>query len=232
MAKYKCATLGDCDRANAGEVFERAPGEDTTCPGCNMPLELQAVTATAGGGKRAPLIATVVVAVLAVAGGVGYWMLNKSPVAQVAQVATAAVAVADAARQSGIAPSDAETKAARIEGDQKLANGEAADAEQASSKAAANEMLKLAIAKMSQGKLDEAEKDLLEARARAPKQPLVYYDMAILRLKQGRSDDALKEFESSFAAGFSHFDLMEKDTDLDQIRKAPAFAELIAKYRK
>lgn len=229
MAKYKCATLGDCDRANAGEVFERAPGEDTTCPGCNMPLELQAVTASAGGGKRAPLIAAVAVAVLAVAGGAGYWMLKKSPVVQ---VATVAVAVADAARQSGIAPSDAETKAARIEGDQKLANGEAADAEQASSKAAANEMLKLAIAKMSQGKLDEAEKDLLEARARAPKQPLVYYDMAILRLKQGRSDDAMKEFESSFAAGFSHFDLMEKDSDLDQIRKTPAFAELIAKYRK
>ncbi len=228
MAKYKCPTLGDCDRANAGEVFERAPGEDSKCPACNTPLELQAATASAGGSRRAPVIAAVAVAVLVVAGA-GYWAVKKSPVAQ---VASAAVAVVEAAHQSGIAPSDAETKAARIEGDQKLANGEAADAELASSKAAANEMLKLAIAKMSQGKLDEAEKDLLEARVRAPKQPLVYYDMAILRLKQGRSDDALKEFESSFAAGFSHFDLMEKDTDLDQIRKTPAFAELIAKYRK
>lgn len=228
MAKYKCATLGDCDRANAGEVFERAPGEDSKCPGCNMPLELQAAPA-AGGSKRTPLIAAVAVAVLVVGGGAAYWTIKKSPAVQ---VATAAVQVADAVRQPGIAPSDAETKAARIEGDKKLANGEAADAEQASSKAAANEMLKLAIAKMSQGKLDDAEKDLLEARARAPKQPLVYYDMAILRLKQGRTDDALKEFESSFAAGFSHFDLMDKDADLDQIRKLPAFAELMAKYRK
>lgn len=28
MAKYKCPTLGDCDKANSGEIFERAPGEE------------------------------------------------------------------------------------------------------------------------------------------------------------------------------------------------------------
>jgi len=106
----------------------------------------------------------------------------------------------------------------------------AAQAELRSNKAASNELIKLAIAKMAQGKLDEAEIDLLEARKRTPQQSLVYYNMAILRLKQGRSDDALKEFESSFKTGFSHFQMMDQDSDLDEFRNSPAFLELTAKY--
>ena len=42
MAKYKCPTLGDCDNANSGEVFERSPGDDVKCPKCDTPMELQA----------------------------------------------------------------------------------------------------------------------------------------------------------------------------------------------
>jgi predicted negative regulator of RcsB-dependent stress response len=133
---------------------------------------------------------------------------------------------------SGIAPSDAETKALRKDSQDKLTSGDAASAEQAGNKAAANEMLKLAIAKMSQGKLEDAEKELLAARERDPKQSLVSYNLAVLRLKQGRKDDALKEFEASFMAGFSHFNQMDQDTDLDILRKDPRFNELIAQYRK
>ena len=83
---------------------------------------------------------------------------------------------------------------------------------------------------MAQGKLDEAEKDLLEARKRTPKKSLIHHNMAILRLKQGRLDDALKEFESRFKTGFSHFKMMDQDSDLDESRSLPAFLELTAKY--
>lgn len=244
MAKYKCPTLGDCDKANSGYVFEIAAGGDIKCPECNVQLEPQMSAPTRT--RRAPtvLVAGVVAALLIAAGG-GYFytrppVVTALPEPSAAPVVTAqpepsaapwvsTAPIADA--KVGIAPSDAETRMLRQEGDSKLANGAAAEAELASGKAAANEMLKLAISKMAQGKLDEAEKDLIEARTRAPKQSLVYYNMAILRLKQGRTDDAMKEFETSFSNGFAYFDKLDEDSDLDTLRKTPRFAELVARYR-
>ena len=95
-----------------------------------------------------------------------------------------------------------------------------------------NELLNLAIAHLEQGNLAEAEKDLQAARAHAPQQPLVAYNTAILRLKQHRVDDALRELDASFAAGFSSFDQLDMDNDLDPIRDNPRFVALVAKYRK
>ena len=241
MAKYKCPTLGDCDHANRGEIFERAPGEDLKCPGCGTLLNPVATPDTCGGGNKTPLIAAGA-AVLVVLAGAGYYFTaggNKPvepppPPAPVVEQAPAPAPVAMPPAQAaapGIAPSEADTRALRQESQDKLTAGDAASAEQAGNRAAANEMLKLAIAKMTQGKLDEAEKDLLEARARDPKQSLVSYNLAILRLKQGRRDDALKEFEASFMAGFSYFDKMDQDPDLDGLRKDARFTELVAQYR-
>jgi tetratricopeptide (TPR) repeat protein len=121
--------------------------------------------------------------------------------------------------------------AQRKDSDAKLSNGDASGAESASNQVAAKEMVKVAIAQMSQGKLDDAEKELSDAAARDPKQSLVYYNMAVLRLKQGRTDDAFKELEASFLNGFSYFDEMQKDPDLDAIRNDPRFTALIKKYR-
>ncbi|HJV01880.1 MAG TPA: hypothetical protein VJ752_15170 [Burkholderiaceae bacterium] len=95
-----------------------------------------------------------------------------------------------------------------------------------------NELMNLAISHIEQGNLDEAEKDLQVARAHAPQQPLVAYNTAILRVKQHRKDDALRELEASFAAGFSYFDQLDMDNDLDPLRDDPRFVALVAKYRK
>ncbi|MBA5607712.1 hypothetical protein H3H36_20345 [Duganella sp. FT3S] len=95
-----------------------------------------------------------------------------------------------------------------------------------------NELMNLAIGHIEQGNLDEAEKDLQAARAHAPQQPLVAYNTAILRVKQHRKDDALRELEASFAAGFSYFDQLDMDNDLDPLRDDPRFVALVAKYRK
>ena len=231
MAKYKCPSLGDCDKANSGEIFERSPGEDLKCPGCGQLLQI--VNAPSSDdtprGNKMLLFVGVVVAV-ALLGGAGYYFLGASrkapePVSPVSAPAPGATA-------SGIAPSEADSKALRQESQDKLTSGDAASAEQASNKAAANEMLKLAIAKMAQSRFDEAEKDLLAARERDPKQSLVSYNLAVLRLKQGRTDDALKEFEASFMAGFSYFDKMDQDPDLDALRKDKRFTDLVAQYRK
>jgi tetratricopeptide (TPR) repeat protein len=253
MAKYKCKSLGVCEKATAAEIFDRTAGDDLKCPSCGSPLLPLDTPASGGGRSKTPLIAGAVAA-LALLGVGGYYLTagrtktpetpapaQESPAsasavaasvpAPVAAPASAPVVAAPTAA-SGIAPSEAETKALRKDSQDKLTAGDAASAEQAGNKAAANEMLKLAIAKMSQGKLDDAEKELLAARERDPKQSLVSYNLAVLRLKQGRKDDALKEFEASFMAGFNYFNQMDQDTDLDNLRKDPRFNDLIAQYRK
>jgi tetratricopeptide (TPR) repeat protein len=169
-------------------------------------------------------------AVLALLAGGGYFYSKREPATAVAASEPAPALPAAEPAPSGIAPSDAETKALRQRGEAQLAGGDAEQAASASSRAAVNELLKLAIAEMAQGKLDEADKDLAQARERGPKEPLVYYNTAILRLKQGRTDDALKEFEASFMAGFSYYDKLEQDRDLDELRKDPRFAALIKQY--
>jgi tetratricopeptide (TPR) repeat protein len=229
MAKYKCPTLGDCDKANSGEIFERSPGEDLKCPGCATQLEAQMTTSpTTGGKKTLPII--VGVAVLALLAGGGYLYSKREPATAVVVAEPAPALPAAEPAPAGIAPSDAETKVLRQQGEAQLAGGDAEQAASASGRAAVNELLKLAIAEMAQGKLDEADKDLAQARERGPKEPLVYYNTAILRLKQGRTDDAFKEFEASFMAGFSHFDKLKQDRDLDELRKNPRFAALIKQY--
>lgn len=235
MAKYKCPTLGDCDKANAGEVFDVMPGEDTKCPTCATQLEL--VPVAVPGGRMPKALIGIVAAVVVVCGGAGYaYVKHKAAVvpADVAAVPTevaAAPAPAKATTPNGMAPSDAETAALRRQSEAGLVAGASKQAEDDGSRAVANEMMKVAIAKMAQGKLDEAEKELNDAQARAPRQPLVYYNLAILRLKQARTDEALKQFEAAFMAGFDNFKEMDADTDLDGLRKDPRFVDLVNKYR-
>ena len=235
MAKYKCPTLGDCDKANSGEVFDIAPGDNTHCPGCSTPLELLAAAPVP---KRPPvgLIAGAAAAVLVIAGGAYMFMKHPAEPAAVVAQAEPAAAVAPAepaasATPNGMAPSEAETRALQRQSEAGLVTGAAEQAEDSGSQAVANEMMKVAIAKMAQGKLDEADKELEAARARAPKQPLVYYNLAVLRLKQARTDDALAQFEAAFMAGFHNFKEMDADGDLDGLRKDARFAELVKKYR-
>lgn len=242
MPIYKCPTVGDCEKANAGEIFVRSPGEDLKCPECSTLLVPQ-VSAQKAAPK--PLlvvgaIAAAVVVIGALGGGVYYKKTHSaeadtaSSASSMASASTVADAPASAAAQAsgiGIAPSEAGIAAQRKEGDTKLSQGDATGAESAGNQVAAKEMVKVAIAQMSQGKLDDAERELNAAAARDPKQSLVYYNRAILRLKQGRNDEAFKELEASFLNGFTYFDEMQKDPDLDAIRNDPRFTALVKKYR-
>lgn len=248
MPTYKCPTIGDCEKANAGEIFVRSPGEDLHCPDCSTLLELQ-TSAIAKGPNRMLIGAAVAVAVVVVIGAGGGLFYKRShsaseataqivaaPPNGAASTSAAVVAIASAsspvaAANVGISPSEADITAQRKDSDTKLSQGDASGAESASNQVAAKEMVKVAIAQMSQGKLDDAEKELNDAAIRDPKQSLVYYNMAVLRLKQGRTDDALKQFEASFLNGFAYFDEMQKDPDLDGIRNDPRFTALVKKYR-
>lgn len=260
MATYKCPTLGDCERANLGELFSRAPGEDLKCPSCSTLLELQTGGLQPRGVDKRLIVAAVAAGIVIIGAAGGYYykkvrapgldtsastsipasnadvaVLVVPPIS--ASSATVSGATSDSASSGviastgGIAPTDDDIKQTRREGDSKLTTGDSAGAATASNQAAAKELVKSAIAQMSQGKLDEADKDLSDALTRDGKQPLVYYNIAILRLKQGRVDDALKQMEASFLNGFKFFDQMDKDPDLDSIRQDPRFVDLEKRYR-
>lgn len=241
MAEYKCPALVDCPRADAHEIFDLPPADEHTCPQCGT--KLVAARPTTGGitqpvGKSSTLVVAIVVGLVAVAGG--GWVLTRPSATSIAEpipasappvLASNPMPVPGAVASVGLAPTEQEVQALRKQGEDSLVKGDAAAAEQAANQAAANELMKLAISKMSQGKLEDAEKDLISAREKDPKQSLAYYNMAILRLRQARTDDAIKEFEASFMAGFSHFKEMDQDKDLEMIRKDPRFSELVARYR-
>lgn len=235
MAKYHCPALVDCPRADAREVFDLPISDDNCCPGCKTPLVL--IKDGADGDKQPPkrMVLVIAGAVVVAAAAGGYLMLNRKPNPGVVAAGSApASAVADASAASastGMTPAEAETQALKQQGEAKLVQGDASGAEVASSKAAANELIKLAVAKMAQNKLDDAEKDLQTARLKDPKQSLVSYNMAVLRLRQGRTDDALKEFEACFILGFPYFDKMDLDSDLATIRQDKRFVDLVARYR-
>ena len=72
----------------------------------------------------------------------------------------------------------------------------------------------------------------MQARERDATESLIYYNLAIVRLRQNLPEEALKQLEAAFTAGFKHFDAMDKDTDLDSLRDLPKFKELISRYRK
>lgn len=60
----------------------------------------------------------------------------------------------------------------------------------------------------------------------------VYYNIACARSMQGRTDEALTAFGQALEAGFDDFEHIEKDTDLDPIRREPRFVQLLERARQ
>jgi predicted negative regulator of RcsB-dependent stress response len=123
-------------------------------------------------------------------------------------------------------------RAARSASSTSLGNAEFSEAEKKAARAAALEMIKTAVAKMGQGDLTGAEKELMQAKERDAAEPLIYYNLAIVRLRQKQPEEALKQLEAAFMAGFSHFDAHGSGSDLDPLRNNPKFKELMRTYHK
>jgi hypothetical protein len=247
MTQYHCPALVDCPRADAREIFDLPLGEDNKCPTCQSPLVLlsQNTPPPTGGNKKRPLlVGGTLAAVAAVAVAAGAWYLTHAP-APVAAPAASSAAVASAPESAvatlaavpaapaanGMTPDPAETASLKRKGESQLVAGEASAAELTTSKAAANELIKLAVSKLAQSKLDDAERDLLAAKNKDPRQSLVNYNLGVLRLRQNRTDDALKEFEACFMKGFPYFDKLEQDSDLASIRKDTRFVAMLKRYQ-
>lgn len=258
MYKYLCKSVGDCRVADSGEpITSETLLNDPRCSECANPLvpvENNSATrgAVTGNGGKAGLLIAVAAAVVLAGGGSWYLISSKAQPDQTSSVAIAAPSTsaelvqenkptASVSAESapltgitgvGISPSEAETSKARRESDQKLGNGEFSEAEKRAARAAALEMIKTAVAKLGQGDLVGAERELMQARERDATESLIYYNLAIVRLRQQQPDEALRQLEAAFMAGFSHFDAMDKDSDMDSLRADPRFRKLLSVYRR
>ncbi len=59
-----------------------------------------------------------------------------------------------------------------------------------------------------------------------------YYDAACLNALMGRTEQALDAFDKAMSLGYRGFHHIAVDTDLDNIRNLPRFAEILNKYRQ
>jgi tetratricopeptide (TPR) repeat protein len=252
MPIYKCENYSNCASADTGKPIELASAVEPKCPVCSAPLKsLSGDSSVEGdavaqprGGKSVKIAAAVFL--LALLGG-GYWGYQKMNAPVVLQPlpssSTAAgvpagdakapsVAAAEIKPPAGLAPSENDTITLKKATDEALLKNKAAEAEASASKAAANELIKSAVAKIAQNKLAEAEDDLQSALKQDPKNSLAYYNLAVIKLRSNKKEDALRYFELSFQAGFPYYDKMEQDQDLASLRKDPQFSALVAKYRR
>lgn len=250
MAKYICKNFGACGKADAKEEIDVMPGTDAKCQECGATLhEVGKVAPDMGGGGPAKWIIPAALAGIALVGGGGWYAYStyvKKPVEAVqtgVDVAKTAIDLAKAALatkgekpgtnpMNGPIPDEAEIQALKKDSETNLVKGNAQGAEQASKRAAALEMIKTAISYLSQGDLAKAEQELNAAKERDPGQPLVYYNLAVVRVKQKRMDEALALLDTSLSKGFGGFTEMERDPDLAPLRKDARYQALIAKHRQ
>jgi tetratricopeptide (TPR) repeat protein len=245
MTHYLCKNFNTCDKADQRRPIELAPGSDARCPECGSALH------ATGQGPSKPepekgdswkKLIPVLGAVVLVGGAVAGYVLNKGRQAEAQPTAPALqpaeTSAGTAKRSECIVASTAPQGAVQTRIDQHsqqaedaLKKGQSVDARQANDHALALQLVKSAITNLGQGRLADAESDLKTALERDPDEPLVDYNVAIVRLRQAQPEAALKSLEQAFCKGFKSFAEMEKDTDLEPLRATPAFAKLVAQYR-
>lgn len=88
-----------------------------------------------------------------------------------------------------------------------------------------------AVAYMQQRKFNKAEEDLRKARELNPASPSVRYNTASLYSLEGKVDLALDEIDAALARGFTDYDALRRDTDLDNVRRHPEFRKVLEKHK-
>lgn len=228
MAKFKCKNFGSCSLADAGKEFEIAPGGDDKCPECAMTLApLQ------GGVDPEPLeklkfiIAGVVVVVVALAVGGYLWRggdqvveltpESASPSAASTSTVSSAPPVSEQSAQvpTMVAPAPqtevnvGETSARMTCDDATKTNRP--DAEKICRRAAAVTLLNSGAQAAVAGKLDQAEKDYAAAKDKDADIPELYFNLAILKARQGKSTEVIDNLTLAVGKGFKQMELMASE---------------------
>jgi len=82
---------------------------------------------------------------------------------------------------------------------------------------------------LGEANYERAEHHYLKALELEPDNYIAMYNMACVRSLQNRIDEAIEWLRKSIDAGYDDFEWMEKDSDLDNIRKDERYQELIRK---
>lgn len=88
-----------------------------------------------------------------------------------------------------------------------------------------------AVAYMQLKKFNKADEDLRRAKELSPNSASVRYNYASLHSLNGNVDLALDEIDSALAMGFSDYDALRRDSDLDNLRKHPEFRKILEKHK-
>ena len=88
-----------------------------------------------------------------------------------------------------------------------------------------------AVAYMQQQKFNKAQEDLKQAKDMAPQNAAVRYNLASLHSLKNDVDLALDEIDAALSRGFSDYDALRLDSDLDNVRRHPEFRKILEKHK-
>jgi tetratricopeptide (TPR) repeat protein len=88
-----------------------------------------------------------------------------------------------------------------------------------------------AAAYMLQRKFNKADEDLRKAKELSPDSPSIRYNYASLHSLRGNVDLALDEIDAALAKGFSDYDALRRDPDLENLRRSPEFRKVLEKHK-
>jgi len=252
LAKFKCKNFGSCSLADAGKEFEIAPGGDDKCSECAMTLvplqDGSTIKNGNGGGNLKFVIAGLVVVVILAAGGYMWWSKKqvvefKSDESTSAPTAVAPVApepkpavsseAAPAAPPVAVVPAAqtevnvGETSARMTCDDATRANRP--DAEKICRRAAAVTLLNSGAQAAVAGKLEQAEKDYAAAKDKDADIPELYFNLALLKARQGKGSEVIDNLTLAVNKGFTQMDLIGSEQLFVKLTTDPDFR---AKFNK
>ncbi|SEM71953.1 TPR repeat-containing protein [Syntrophus gentianae] len=87
------------------------------------------------------------------------------------------------------------------------------------------------VAYMQQRKFNKALEDLKKAKELKADSPSIRYNLACLYSLKGDVDFGLDELDASLTNGFSDYESLRKDPDLNNLRKHPEFKKVLEKHK-
>ena len=93
------------------------------------------------------------------------------------------------------------------------------------------DLIRQAEQKLAANAPAEAEALLAEARRQYGGDPMIDYHLAVLTLRQGDPDGAVRKLRDAFQNGFRDFALLDAATDLAPLRSDPRYQALVTRYR-
>lgn len=93
------------------------------------------------------------------------------------------------------------------------------------------DLIRQAEQKIAGNALAEAEALLIEAHRQYGDDPMIDYQLAVLTMRRGDPDGAVRKLRDAFQNGFRDFALLEAASDLSALRNDPRYSALVTRYR-